>query len=170
MNLVERLREDAKAFANRFGADAEKLSIWEAADRLELLEAENAASMTEIANARKYGDRKTVEVDRLRAEITRLQKERDGIDEERRTALALVLERNAQIQALQKELETAREALEGSMSLINRLMHVHVAPDECTSYVEPSRKWLCDNGGTLACIADQQAINRRALKDKEVAG
>ena len=43
------------------------------------------------------------------AEITRLQKERDGIDEERRTALALVLERNAQIQALQKELETARE-------------------------------------------------------------
>ena len=46
------------------------------------------------------------------AEITRLQKERDGIDEERRTALALVLERNAQIQALQKELETAREALE----------------------------------------------------------
>jgi len=84
MNLVERLREDAKAFANRFGADAEKLSIWEAADRLELLE----------------------------AEITRLQKERDGIDEERRTALALVLERNAQIQALQKELETAREALE----------------------------------------------------------
>ena len=74
------------------------------------------------------------------------------------------------IERLQKELETAREALEGSMSLINRLMHVHVAPDECTSYVEPSRKWFCDNGGTLACIADQQAINRRALKDKEVAG
>ena len=119
MNLVERLREDAKAFANRFGADAEKLSIWEAADRLELLE----------------------------AEITRLQKERDGIDEERRTALALVLERNAQIQALQKELETAREALE-------RI----VAPGTVSGMHAQDR------------AAKLQFIAWRALQDKEVAG
>ncbi len=57
------------------------------------------------------------------------------------------------------------EALLSSMALIDRLMHVHVAPDECTSYVEQSRQWFYDNGGTLAALADQQAANRAALSN-----
>lgn len=56
-----------------------------------------------------------------------------------------------------------RSALEASQTLINRLMHVYVAPDECTSYVKASTQWFWDNGGTLAAIAEQNEINRSAL-------
>lgn len=66
--------------------------------------------------------------------------------------------------------EKLAKALEDSSELINRLMHVHVAPDECTSFVKPSSQWLWDNGGTLACIAEQTANNRQALSyRKEVS-
>lgn len=71
-----------------------------------------------------------------------------------------------EIDRLNRELAEAREALKESSQLIDRMMHVHVAPDECTSYVEPSRRWFMENGGSLAAIADQQAMNRRALKEK----
>lgn len=72
----------------------------------------------------------------------------------------------ARIDRLTRELAEARDALLGSMGLIDRIMHVHVAPDECTSYVEGSRRWFSVNGGSLAAIAEQQAINRVALKEK----
>lgn len=71
-----------------------------------------------------------------------------------------------EIDRLTRELAEAREALKASSELINRMMHVHVAPDECTSYVQSSRKWFMENGGSLAAIADQQEMNRRALKEK----
>ena len=83
------------------------------------------------------------------AEITRLQKERDGIDEERRTALALVLERNAQIQALQKELETARE----SLADIARQRLSHEMTKEAQSYAD----WL---GGYDECVRTARRSRR----------
>jgi len=71
-----------------------------------------------------------------------------------------------EIDRLNAQLAEAREALEASSQLINRMMHVHVAPDECTSYVDGSRKWFMENGGSLAAIAEQQEANRSALKGK----
>lgn len=71
----------------------------------------------------------------------------------------------ARAQAAEQKLADAERAIQSSSDLINRLMHVHVAPDECTSYVEPSRKWFMDNGGSLAAIADQQTVNRAFIKE-----
>lgn len=70
----------------------------------------------------------------------------------------------AEITTLRKELAEARAALEDSQKLINRIMHVHVAPDECTGYVEDSRAWFSSNGGTLGCIAEQNERNQAVLR------
>lgn len=72
----------------------------------------------------------------------------------------------AELDRLVHEKDEAQAALKASIELINRMMHVHVAPDECTSYVEESRKWFADNGGSLAAIAERQEANRSALKGK----
>lgn len=73
----------------------------------------------------------------------------------------------ARTQAAEQRVKDAVRGLEASSELINRLMHVHVAPDECTSYVEGSRKWLMENGGSLAAIAEQQAVNRSLMEKPE---
>lgn len=58
------------------------------------------------------------------------------------------------------------EALKASMALIDRIMHVHVAPDMCgENYVKESQNWFMQNGGSLWCIATQQEANRAALTE-----
>lgn len=64
-------------------------------------------------------------------------------------------------------IEEVKRVLGSSDELLKRVMHVHVAPDECTSYVADSQRWLMENGGTLACLADQFASVRALLSKLE---
>jgi len=65
-------------------------------------------------------------------------------------------------------MEEVRKVLTSSDALLKRMMHVHVAPDQCKEEtVAESRRWFFDNGGTLACLADQFEAIRALLSRLE---
>lgn len=95
-------------------------------------------------------------IEALQAEIERLKGERDRWEKHATTGDGVLERTRAKLTIAEFEASALRKALEQSVELIDHLMHVHVAPDECSSFVSTSRKWFAENGGTLACIAEQQ--------------